>query len=66
MEVNDICPQDFKPLEVYGIGFLIDNTQLGLVVSDRDKNLVVYMYQPQSRESFGGKRFNLLYSFHTS
>jgi cleavage and polyadenylation specificity factor subunit 1 len=52
--------QDFKPLEVFGIGYLIDNTQLGLIASDRDKNFIIYMFQPQSRESFGGERNYLL------
>ncbi|CAL8131581.1 unnamed protein product [Orchesella dallaii] len=59
-----VVSRDFKPLEVYGIGFLIDNTQLGLIVADRDKNLVVYMYQPQSRESFGGQRLIRKADFH--
>jgi hypothetical protein len=28
---------------------------MGFVVADGDKNLVLYMYQPESRESFGGR-----------
>ena len=43
---------------MYGISFLIDNTQLGLVATDRDKNIIVYMFQPQSKESFGGSLSN--------
>lgn len=27
---------------------------MGFLVADGDKNLVLYMYQPESRESFGG------------
>ena len=27
---------------------------MGFIVADGDKNLVLYMYQPESRESFGG------------
>jgi len=46
--------QDFRPSEVYTCEFLLDNTQMGFLVADGDKNLVLYMYQPESRESFGG------------
>lgn len=28
---------------------------MGFLVSDREKNLVLYMYQPEARESLGGK-----------
>lgn len=37
---------------------MIDNSTLGFLVSDREKNLVLYMYQPEARESFGGKFSN--------
>lgn len=51
-----ICDkQDFRALDVYGISFIIDNTQLGIVVTDKSKNILVYMFQPQARESFGGE-----------
>lgn len=59
--------QDFKPCEVYSIEYMIDNTSLGFLVSDREKNLVLYMYQPEARESFGGYNFVviLLYLIHS-
>lgn len=47
--------QDFKPCEVYSVEYMIDNSTLGFLVSDREKNLVLYMYQPEARESFGGR-----------
>ena len=47
--------QDFRAVEAYAVDFLIDNTSLGFLVSDREKNIVLYMYQPEARESFGGK-----------
>jgi len=55
--------QDYRPCEVFNIEFLIDNSQLGFLVSDAEKNLVLYMYQPESRESCGGK-FMRNVSFH--
>uniref|UniRef100_A0A673AI61 Cleavage and polyadenylation specificity factor subunit 1 n=1 Tax=Sphaeramia orbicularis TaxID=375764 RepID=A0A673AI61_9TELE len=51
-----LVSRDAKPLEVYGIEFMVDNNQLGFLVSDRDKNLYVYMYLPEAKESFGGMR----------
>uniref|UniRef100_A0A8C5AQL7 Cleavage and polyadenylation specificity factor subunit 1 n=1 Tax=Gadus morhua TaxID=8049 RepID=A0A8C5AQL7_GADMO len=51
-----LVSRDAKPLEVYSIEFLVDNNQLGFLVSDRDKNLSVYMYLPEAKESFGGMR----------
>ncbi|XP_051925869.1 cleavage and polyadenylation specificity factor subunit 1 [Hippocampus zosterae] len=51
-----LVSRDAKPLEVYSIEFMVDNSQLGFLVSDRDKNLFVYMYLPEAKESFGGMR----------
>ncbi|XP_055081230.1 cleavage and polyadenylation specificity factor subunit 1 [Periophthalmus magnuspinnatus] len=51
-----LVSRDAKPLEVYGVEFMVDNSQLGFLVSDRDKNLFVYMYLPEAKESFGGMR----------
>lgn len=51
-----LVSRDAKALEVYSIEFMVDNNQLGFLVSDRDKNLYVYMYLPEAKESFGGMR----------
>lgn len=51
-----LVSRDAKPLEVYSIEFMVDNNQLGFLVSDRDRNLLVYMYLPEAKESFGGLR----------
>uniref|UniRef100_A0A2I2YVM0 RSE1/DDB1/CPSF1 C-terminal domain-containing protein n=1 Tax=Gorilla gorilla gorilla TaxID=9595 RepID=A0A2I2YVM0_GORGO len=45
---------DAKTLEVYSVDFMVDNTQLGFLVSDHDRSLMVYMYLPEAKESFGG------------
>ncbi|GFS50353.1 cleavage and polyadenylation specificity factor subunit 1 [Trichonephila clavipes] len=47
---------DVNPLEVYGIEFLIDNAQAGFLVSDVEKNLILFAYCPEARESFGGSK----------
>lgn len=41
-------------MEVYGTEFLVDNANLGFVATDREKNLTVFMYQPDSVHSSGG------------
>jgi len=51
-----LVSRDAKPLEVYSVEFMVDNNQLGFLVTDRDKNLLVYMYLPEAKESFGGMR----------
>ncbi|KAK1331791.1 hypothetical protein QTO34_007467 [Cnephaeus nilssonii] len=42
-----LVSRDAKPLEVYSVDFMVDSTQLGFLVSDRDRNLMVYMYLPE-------------------
>ncbi|XP_063777126.1 cleavage and polyadenylation specificity factor subunit 1 isoform X2 [Pseudophryne corroboree] len=59
-----LVSRDVKPLEVYSIEFLVDNSQLGFLVSDRDRNLLLYMYLPAAKESFGGLRLLRRADFH--
>ncbi|GFS30200.1 cleavage and polyadenylation specificity factor subunit 1 [Nephila pilipes] len=51
-----LVSKDVNPLEVYGIEFLIDNAQAGFLVSDVEKNLILFAYCPEARESFGGSK----------
>lgn len=59
-----LVSKDVKPLEVYATEFLVDNNQVGFVVSDVEKNIVVFMYQPEGRESCGGQRLLRKGDFH--
>lgn len=59
-----LASRDFNPLEVYGIEFMVDNTNLGFLVTDADKNVIVYMYQPESRESLGGQKLLRKADYH--
>ncbi|CAH2286336.1 cleavage and polyadenylation specificity factor subunit 1 isoform X1 [Pelobates cultripes] len=59
-----LVSRDVKPLEVYSVEFLVDNNQLGFLVSDRDRNLLLYMYLPAAKESFGGMRLLRRADFH--
>uniref|UniRef100_A0A1B6G369 Cleavage and polyadenylation specificity factor subunit 1 n=3 Tax=Proconiini TaxID=565685 RepID=A0A1B6G369_9HEMI len=59
-----LVSRDFRACEVFNVEFLIDNAHLGFLVSDREKNIVLYMYQPQARESYGGQRLIRKADFH--
>lgn len=59
-----LVSRDFKPCEVYGIEYLIDGTNLGFLVSDKEKNIILYMYQPEARESLGGQKLLRKADFH--
>ena len=56
MKVLSLVSRDVKQLEVYNVSFLVDNTMLSFLVSDRLKNFIVYTYQPEMKESHGGQR----------
>lgn len=51
-----LASRDCRSFEVYACEFLVDNNQLCFLVADGDKNLLVYNYNPESRESVGGTR----------
>lgn len=59
-----LVSRDFRPCEVFNIEFLIDNTTLGFLLSDSEKNVVLYMYQPEARESCGGQKLLRKADFH--
>lgn len=48
--------RDYNQLNVFNIEYMVDNNSLGFLVSDNEENLIIYMYQPESRESFGGQK----------
>ncbi|CAC5370760.1 CPSF1 [Mytilus coruscus] len=51
-----IGQKDIKPLETYTAEYMVDNTQLCFLVSDKMKNILMYAYHPEARESIGGQR----------
>lgn len=54
----------FRPAQVYAADFIIDNSQMGFIISDQEQNIVVYKYQPEARESLGGQRLLRKADFH--
>ncbi|XP_071482088.1 cleavage and polyadenylation specificity factor subunit 1-like [Diadema antillarum] len=49
-----LVSRDSKPLEVYACEFMVDDSQIAFLASDVDKNLILFHYQPEARESSGG------------
>lgn len=50
-----LVSRDYNLLNVLNVEFMVDNTNLGFLAMDCSENLIIYMYQPESRDSFGGK-----------
>lgn len=59
-----VISRDPRPMEVYSVEFIVDNSTLAFAATDADKNIHVYMYQPESRESMGGQRLVRKADFH--
>jgi len=59
-----IVARDYSPLEVLSVEYYIDNTQLGFLVTDAERNLMLYMYQPDAHDSHGGHRLIRKADFH--
>ncbi|CAG2190280.1 CFT1 [Mytilus edulis] len=56
LKVLSLVSRDIKPLETYTAEYMVDNTQLCFLVSDKMKNILMYAYHPEARESIGGQR----------
>eukprot|EP00741_Cyanophora_paradoxa_P007659 tig00001164_g7408.t1 len=48
--------KDWERAQTYAAEFVIDHTSLGLLMSDHNKNLIVFNYAPSNVESRGGQR----------
>lgn len=59
-----LVSRDYNPLMVYQIEYMVDNANLGFLVSDADKNLSIFMYQPESRDSHGGQKLLRKADYH--
>lgn len=59
-----LVSRDFQALNVYDIEFMVDNMNLGFLVSDSEENFIIFMYQPESRESFGGQKLLRKADYH--
>jgi len=55
MKVLSLVSRDCRPLEVYTVAYMVDNANLNFIVSDKEKNIFLYAYMPQERDSHGGQ-----------
>ena len=44
--------------------FVVDNNTLAFACTDADKNIVLFLYQPESRDSNGGQKLVRKADFH--
>jgi cleavage and polyadenylation specificity factor subunit 1 len=59
-----LVSRDTRSLQVYACDYAIDNTQMCFVISDSEKNIILYSYQPDVRESVGGTRLLKRADYH--
>lgn len=59
-----LVSRDYNPLDVFQIEYMVDNSNLGFLVSDDESNLSIFMYQPESRESHGGQKLLRKADYH--
>lgn len=59
-----LVSRDYNQLMVYSIEYVVDNQNLGFVATDTNANIIIYMYQPESRESNGGQRLMRKADYH--
>eukprot|EP00794_Sanderia_malayensis_P018649 gene18649-20530_t len=51
-----LVSRDQRPLEMFSSEYFVDGTTLGFLVCDGDMNLIMFSYQPEALESYGGQR----------
>lgn len=51
-----LVSRDSNHLESTCVEFLIDGSQIGFLVSDIENNIMLFKYEPEALESFGGQR----------
>jgi hypothetical protein len=44
-----VVSKDSRKLEVFSVEYMVDGTSLAFIVSDADKNLIIYSHQPDAR-----------------
>ncbi|KAJ2937814.1 hypothetical protein O0L34_g18596 [Tuta absoluta] len=59
-----LVARDLRQAMIYDMEFMVDNTNLGFLVSEAEGNLAIFMYQPQARESYGGQRLIRKCDYH--
>ncbi|CAG2109128.1 unnamed protein product [Medioppia subpectinata] len=59
-----LVSKDCRSLQVFACDYAIDGSQMCFAISDSEKNIILYSYQPDVRESMGGTRLLRRADFH--
>ncbi|KAI5632707.1 CPSF A subunit region domain-containing protein [Phthorimaea operculella] len=59
-----LVARDLRQAMIYDMEFMVDNNNLGFLVSEAEGNFAIFMYQPQARESYGGQRLIRKCDYH--
>ncbi|XP_049880956.1 cleavage and polyadenylation specificity factor subunit 1 [Pectinophora gossypiella] len=59
-----LVAREMRTAQIYDMEFMVDNSNLGFLVSEVDGNFALFMYQPQARESYGGQRLIRKCDYH--
>lgn len=59
-----LVSRDYHPMNVLNIEYVVDSTNLGFMASDMEENFVIFMYQPESRDSYGGQKLLRKADYH--
>lgn len=59
-----LVSRDYNMLNVYNIEFSVDCANLGFLATDCAENIIIFMYQPEVRESYGGQRLMRRSDYH--
>lgn len=51
-------------MNVLNVEYMVDNTNLGFLATDCEGNLIIFMYQPESRDSQGGQKLLRKSDYH--
>lgn len=51
-------------MNVFNIEYMVDNTNLGFLATDAEGNFIIFMYQPESRDSQGGQKLLRKSDYH--
>lgn len=51
-------------MNVLNIEYVVDSTNLGFLASDMEENFVIFMHQPESRDSYGGQKLIRKADYH--
>lgn len=59
-----LVSRDYNPTNVLNIEYVVDSTNLGFLSTDCEENMIIFMYQPESRDSCGGQKLIRKADYH--